>query len=65
MDVLLSGELINTPQATVVKDVEETIKICTYHQRIISVLFLISETTSNEAGYEAWQQFVNEDQQNV
>ena len=66
-DVLLSENLLTiTPQATVVKDVEETIKIVlTSSKNYIRIVSIEVKQLSNETGAEAWQQFVNADQQNV
>ena len=60
-------QLINYhTKATVVKDVEETIKIVlTSSKNYIRIVSIEVKQLSNEAGAEAWQQFVNEDQQNV
>ena len=66
-DVLLSENLLTiTPQATVVKDVEETIKIVlTSSKNYIRIVSIEVKQLSNETGAKAWQQFVNADQQNV
>lgn len=66
-NVLLSENLLTiTPQATVVKDVEETIKIVlTSSKNYIRIVSIEVKQLSSEAGAKAWQQFVNADQQNV
>ena len=66
-NVLLSENLLTiTPQATATKDVEETIKIVlTSSKNYIRIVSIEVKQLSSEAGAEAWQQFVNADQQNV
>ena len=66
-NVLLSENLLTiTPQATATKDMEETIKIVlTSSKNYIRIVSIEVKQLSSEAGAEAWQQFVNADQQNV